>query len=207
VVLCHPAEHSFNSAVALTYCKAVRSRGHKAVLRDLYRVGFDPLLKADERPSAEPFIPSSDVETELALLDNADVIVLVYPIWFGTPPAMMKGYVERVLGAGFGHRSIRERANHERVGGKHLVSITTSGNSIQWLHEQGAWLSLRNVFDAYLARAFSMLSNEHLHLASIVENMSPRHVAEELYRVTEMALATCARLNHVPSGQQAAHAL
>ena len=80
------------------------------------------------------------------------------------------------------------------MSGKQLLSITTSGNSIRWLDEQGAWISLRTVFGQYLAQSFSMVGSEHLHLSNIVDNMTERHVKEELYRVTEMARAICARI-------------
>lgn len=194
VILCHPDTDSLNAAIARTYCDAVRARHHRCDIRDLYALNFDPVLKADEQPSSQPFVASPDVATELSILQDADVIVLVYPIWFGTPPAMMKGYVERVLGAGFGHRLMRERGEGSVVAGKHLVSVTTSGNTIQWLEGQGAWLSLRTVFDSYLVNAFSMASNTHLHLSSIVEGMSDQAVSEELYRVTETADTVCAML-------------
>lgn len=80
------------------------------------------------------------------------------------------------------------------MSGKQLLSISTSGNSIQWLDEQGAWLSLRTVFGQYLAQSFSMAGSEHLHLSKIADNMTERHVKEELYRVTEMAQQICGKL-------------
>jgi NAD(P)H dehydrogenase (quinone) len=192
VILAHPDSDSFNSAAASAYCDAVRDQGQEAVLRDLYRLGFDPVLKSKEQPRPDKYAMSNDVAAELAAIEKADVFVLIYPIWFGAPPAILKGYVDRVLGAGFSYGAIRERSRHRFMGGKQLLSISTSGNSIQWLDEQGAWLSLRTVFSQYLAQSFSMAGNEHLHLSNIADNMSERHVKEELYRVTEMARLMCA---------------
>ncbi len=197
VILAHPDEDSFNAAVARTWCETARACGHEAELRDLYRLGFDPVLKPREQPRPDRYAMSNDVAAELAVIASADVFVLVYPVWFGAPPAILKGYVDRVLGAGFDYGSIRERAHHRFMTGKLLVSISTSGNSLQWLDEQGAWISLRSVFGDYLAKAFSMARSEHLHLANIVDNMTERHVQEELYRVTELARAICGR-----SGQE-----
>ncbi len=114
---------------------------------------------------------------------------------------MLKGYVERVMGAGFGHRLMREPSRGSVAAGKHLVSISTSGNSSQWLESQGAVVSLHNVFDNYLANAFSMASHAHLHLSSIVEDMSDLTVRRELYQVAEFAAATCARLLHSQPAQ------
>lgn len=191
VILAHPDENSFNAAIARTWCEAARACGHEAEMRDLYRLGFNPVLKATEQPRPDLYAMSSDVAAELAAIASADIFILVYPVWFGAPPAMLKGYVDRVLGSGFSYGSIRERAHHRFMGGKQLVSISTSGNSLQWLDEQGAWMSLRSVFGDYLAKAFSMARSDHLHLANIVDKMTERHVQEELYRVTELASAIC----------------
>ncbi len=193
VILAHPDEKGFNAAVAATYCEAVKEYGHHVVLRDLYQLGFDPVLKAAERArTGQHFRMAADVTAEVAGIEDADVFVFVYPVWFGAPPAILKGYVDRVLGAGFNYSDMRERAPHRFLSGKRLLSITTSGNTLQWLDEQGAWVSLRTGFGDYLAKAFSMAKSEHLHLSSIVDNMAQRHVKEELFRVTEVARTICA---------------
>jgi NAD(P)H dehydrogenase (quinone) len=194
VILAHPDADSFNSAAASAYCEAVRGQGQEAVLRDLYRLGFDPVLKSKEQPRPDKYAMSNDVAAELAAIEKADVFVLIYPIWFGAPPAILKGYIDRVLGAGFSYGAIRERSSHRFMGGKQLLSISTSGNSIQWLDEQGAWLALRMVSGQYLAQSFSMAGSEHLHLSNIAANITERHVKEELYRVTEMAQQMCGKL-------------
>ncbi len=195
VILCHPDPDSFNGTVARQYCEAITALGQDVVLRDLYRLGFDPVLKVDERPGSPNYVLYDDVATELALLKDADVVVLIYPIWFGSPPAMLKGYVERVFGANFHYHAIRQRDAGAALCGKHLVSITTSGNSKQWLEEQGAWISLLYVFDSYLEHAFSLASKDHLHLGNIADTLTQRHVDEELYRVKTKAAETAARVS------------
>lgn len=205
VILCHPDPQSFNAEVAQTYCDAVHAQCYEAVIRDLYGMNFNPVLQSKERPSSQKFVPLKDVAKELDALRDADVFVFVYPIWFGTPPAMLKGYVERVLGAGFGHRLMREPSRASVAAGKHLISISTSGISSQWLESQGAIVSLHNVFDNYIANAFSMASHAHLHLSDIVDDMTDLTGRRELYRVTEFADVTCARLLHEKPALQGAN--
>lgn len=192
VILCHPAPESFNAGVAARYGETARQNGHEVILRDLYRLGFDPVLKAGERPTAADFHVAGDVAEEIALIGSADIFVLVYPLWFGTPPAMLKGYVERVFGSGFSHDAVRRRSRHPMLTGKRLLSFTSSGLAKPWLQEQGAWMSLRNVFDLYLARAFSMRDPEHVHFDSIVEGMKQRVIDENLFRVETEARRVCA---------------
>lgn len=187
VILCHPEEGSFNASVAERYCATVRTIGHEVVLRDLYATGFDPVLRAREQPGRADFELSSDVAEELTLLSGASVFVLVYPIWFGAPPAMLKGYVERVLGAGFTHRNVRDRAFHPIAEGAHLLSFTSSGTTSQWLSEQGAMLSLRQVFDEYIKNAFSFASTDHVHFSAIVKGTRANYIRECLAEVEQKA--------------------
>src|SRR5690606_5110372 len=110
------------------------------VVRDLYRLGFDPVLQDEERHGH----PATDVAAEWAVLGKADVFVLVYPIWFGAPPAMLKGYIDRVFGAG---RVLGGGGEGGRLAGTRLVSLTASGTMRAWLSEKGVLGSLRTVFD------------------------------------------------------------
>jgi NAD(P)H dehydrogenase (quinone) len=180
--------------VADHYRRTVEEFGHDLVVRDLYRMGFDPVLKSLERPTHPDFTLYEDVAAELAAISGTDVFVLVYPIWFGTPPAMMKGYVDRVLGAGFSHRAVESRQFHPIMSGKHLLSFTTSGASWAWLNEKAAWHALRQVFDHYLANAFSLASVEHVHFSSIVGGLKERFVREHLLQVEETAREICSKL-------------
>ena len=198
VIACHPEAESFTMSVARAYCDAVEARGQVAILRDLYRLGFDPVLKAAERLPAEPFTPAPDVAAELDAIGGSSAFVLVYPLWFGTPPAMIKGYIERVLGAGFSHHmaaSQRHKATHPLLGGKHLLSFSSSGASKAWLTDQKAWVSLQTIFDGYLARAFWMDTPEHVHFGEIVEGVDPEVVRANLLKVEEQAASLCARLS------------
>jgi NAD(P)H dehydrogenase (quinone) len=197
VIVCHPDEASFTTSVAKTYCAAVAANGQTAVLRDLYRIGFDPVLKSAERNRSADCVPTSDVAAELDLLHGADAFVLIYPIWFGTPPAMLKGYVERVLGAGFSFEALSHRLEnplHPLLGGKQLLSFSSSGMKRRWLEEQGAWLSLQTIFDGYLARAFWMSTPEHIHFDAIHDGMSEAAAQAHFAEVENEAARMCARL-------------
>lgn len=194
VILCHPDPKSFNRAVADGYCHTVRELGQDVLLRDLYAMAFDPVLKAAERPTLENFRISNDVQQEIALLTGCETFVLIYPIWFGTPPAMLKGYVERVLGSGINPRDVQERTRKSFLADKRLLSFTTSATSEPWLNEQGQWQSLRHLFDHYLTHAFGMLSNEHVHFANVTSGMPRLWGDRHLYQVEQQARRTCAAI-------------
>lgn len=197
VIVAHPETDSFTMAVAQRYCAAVKGQGQEAVLRDLYRIGFDPVLKADERATGAGFQPHADVAAELDRLAGSAVFVLVYPIWFGTPPAIIKGYVERVLGAGLTPKSMTHHLGqtpHPLLGGKHLLSFTSSGASIFWLSEQSAWSALQTIFDGYIARAFWMDTPHHIHFDEVTEELDPALAEEYLGKVEQQAIMICRQL-------------
>lgn len=176
VIVGHPDPESFTLSVARTYAAAVERLGHATLLRDLYRMDFDPRLKAEEVRDT----PAEDALAERAMLADADVFTFVYPLWFNTPPAIVKGYVERVFGAGFGYDRQIQGGQGPRLAGRRLLSFTSSGSSRAWLEEQGAWLSLRMLFDDYLARLCGLEVVDHVHFACVTHDLEPRWVEENL---------------------------
>ncbi len=186
VILAHPNPASFNGSVARAYAEAVRALGHEAELRDLYAIGFDPCLKASELPWAPGFAPGADVVAERQPVTRADVLAFVYPLWFNAPPAILKGYVERVLGVGFGYRAA-EPGTEPLLKGKSLVSITTSGAPEEWVGQTGAVERLRAGFDAHVAAVCGLAVLEHLHFGAVTPGIRDDAVEDMLAEVRAMA--------------------
>ena len=101
VYLAHPSPNSLNGATARAITEELTAAGHTVELRDLYRLGFEPLLtEADTSAYATGTVPP-DVATEQRIIAAADGIVLVYPTWWWSYPAMLKGFIDRVFTMGF----------------------------------------------------------------------------------------------------------
>lgn len=194
VILCHPDLDSFNHAIANAYRDAVRAAGQAVVLRDLYAMGFDPVLKSAEQPTSEGFAQSADVLAELDVIQGSDVFVLIYPIWFGTPPAMMKGYIERVLASGVKPLEVRNQAPTTLLGGKRLLSLTTSAMNNIWLNEQGQEIGLRSVLDNYMVHAFGMHSQEHKRFDHVTSDLTQRFADQNFCEVVAQAQRTCGQI-------------
>lgn len=191
VVLGHPGAESFSAALAAAYVNEARSLHHQAELRDLYALGFDPLLKESERLADGADVASSDVAAEVDLLRNCDVLTFVYPLWFGMPPAIIKGYIDRVLGAGFRIDDLMKPAEGV-LRGKRLAVITSSGSRIAWLEEHGMWVSLRQSFDEYLKTIFGFAACDHYHADSIGEGLTDAGAKRVLFEVGQFARSVCA---------------
>jgi putative NADPH-quinone reductase len=95
VILGHPQPGSFNHALAQRVVSTLEGRGHEVVFHDLYAEEFDPVL-----PAAE-LLDDSPLETAIAShcqeLAEADGIVVVHPNWWGQPPAILKGWIDRIV--------------------------------------------------------------------------------------------------------------
>lgn len=191
IIVCHPAEQSFTMSVAERYAETVRAAGHQVVMRDLYRLGFDPVLQEEERHGK----PRADVEAEWAALGKVDVFVLVYPIWFGAPPAMLKGYIDRVFGAGrqLGYDGSSGAAS--LLVGKRLVSLTSSGSMKAWLSEKGVFGSLRTVFDRYLVDVFGFAETARYHFDGVGPDMQEKDARFHLADVEKAAKEVISRIS------------
>ena len=98
VILGHPDRGSFNHAIAAAVVDALRENGHEVRFHDLYAEGFDALLPAGEIPSGAPLPPQ--IAMHCREIAEADAIVIVHPNWWGQPPAILKGWVDRVIRPG-----------------------------------------------------------------------------------------------------------
>ena len=98
VILGHPQPGSFNHAIAEMAVRTLRERGHTVWFHDLYAEGFDPLLSHGEIPKGVALPP--DIQQHCDEIAAADGIVVVHPNWWGQPPAILKGWVDRVIRPG-----------------------------------------------------------------------------------------------------------
>lgn len=180
IIVGHPDAESLTASLAAAYAEHARTMGDQVVVRDLYAEKFDPRLGVGEIPKGEGFTPGSDVEAERALLKDADVFALFYPLWFNAPPAIIVGYIQRVFGMGFGYGPVRDGGNQPLLTKRRLVSFSTSGSPTAWLEHEGGYAALRNTFDDHFANVCGMQAVDHVHFGNITDLTRPdviqRHI-------------------------------
>ncbi len=110
VILGHPNPCSFNHALAHTTVTALQQLGHTVMFHDLYGEGFDPTLELSEMQA----LTDPNVRRHTEDLANADGVVIIHPIWWGQPPAILKGWIDRVFRVGVAYR-FQQMANGEGV--------------------------------------------------------------------------------------------
>ena len=125
VILGHPNPgESFNRAIAETAGRVLRELGHEPVLRDLYAEGFDPVMPMGEEKLPIEELPES-IRREIDAVRGAGGFVIVHPNWWGTPPAILKGWLDRVFRAGFAY-SFSENGVISNFTDKRAQIFTTS---------------------------------------------------------------------------------
>jgi putative NADPH-quinone reductase len=95
IILAHPNPGSFNHAIASTAADTLRQNRHQVILHDLCQEQFSPLLSPAELQKDAKLDPA--VARHCAEIANADGIIIVHPNWWGMPPAILKGWIDRVL--------------------------------------------------------------------------------------------------------------
>jgi NAD(P)H dehydrogenase (quinone) len=102
VILAHPKPDSFNHAIANAVCDSLRAAGKEVILHDLHAEGFDPVYTSNELArdaKLPPFLEQASTEVL-----HAEGIVVVHPNYWSTPPAILKGWLDRVLRPGVAYR-------------------------------------------------------------------------------------------------------
>lgn len=95
VTLAHPNPASFNAAIAHTVVETLEAGGHEVIFHDLYQEKFDPVLPVGEVAKDAP-LPDL-IARHSAEVAAADGIIIIHPSWWGQPPAILKGWLDRVF--------------------------------------------------------------------------------------------------------------
>jgi NAD(P)H dehydrogenase (quinone) len=150
-VLAHPEPKSFNAHLARSGADALEAKGWTTSLSDLYAMGFDPNehaahfspplnadrfdAQAEQRHASERGTLPAVVTEELARLDRADLLVLQYPMWWHLPPAMLKGWFDRVFAYGEGYTSAKRFEDGRFRGKRAMLSLTVGTSPETYAHD------------------------------------------------------------------------
>jgi len=100
-VYCHPLDDSFHAAIRQVALAGLAKAGHSVDLLDLYAEGFDPVLSAQRRRDYhDPVQNRANNAAYVDRLMQADALVVQFPTWSFGPPAMLKGWFDRMFGPG-----------------------------------------------------------------------------------------------------------
>lgn len=140
IVYCHPNPQSFSASLFTVAQEALVSRGHELRCIDLYAERFDPVLSLSERIDylPNPKAIEAKVQAHVDALRWCEHILFVFPVWFYGPPAMLKGWLERVWLPGVAFLPPPHKGKTALAGLQHIQRLTviTHGGAPWW------WLKL-----------------------------------------------------------------
>ena len=131
IILGHPDKSSFCSRLADSYEKGALEKGGDVMRINLIDLRFDPILKSLNR--AQTLEP--DLVEAQRLLKWANHLVFVFPVWWSAPPALLKGFIDRIFLPGFAFK-YRENSSmwDKLLTGRSARLIMTSDEPVMWLH-------------------------------------------------------------------------
>jgi NAD(P)H dehydrogenase (quinone) len=124
----HPNPESFCAALRRSVVGTLRRNGHEVDVCDLYAERFDPVLSYEERVGYLD-VPANrrPVEDYVRRLEQADGLILVFPVWNFGFPAILKGFLDRVLLPGVSFTLVKGLATPNLGHLRSLVAVTTYG--------------------------------------------------------------------------------
>lgn len=147
IVYAHPHEGSFNGAILDAAVRGLKASGQEVHVRDLYKLGFNPVLSTEDTAQMREGNVPADIKTEQEYLKNADVITFIYPIWWTGLPAILKGYVDRTFSYGFAYQYNAEGGIDKLFSGKKGILINTYGTPGDVYESIGMNASLKQTSD------------------------------------------------------------
>lgn len=136
IIYAHPNENSLNHHLLNTVIETLQYHNEEIIVRDLYDIGFNPVLSLNDMQGQRMGKLSDDVKTEQDHISWAEQITFIYPIWWTGLPAMMKGYIDRVFSYGFAYR-YDQGIQKGLLKGKKTVIINTHGKSHEEYEKTG----------------------------------------------------------------------
>jgi putative NADPH-quinone reductase len=137
LILANPRSGSFNHAIAEVARKTLQSCGHQVAFHDLYIERFDPILRYEEIPKSAAV--DIAVQKHCEEIASAEGIIIVHPNWWGMPPAILKGWVDRVIRPGVAYEFLEgdsgDGVPHGLLRAKKAIVFNTSNTFPEREHQ------------------------------------------------------------------------
>jgi len=166
VLYSHPNPRSFNHAVLETVAEILPVRGHEVVIRDLYALPFDPVLKPGDLAGIQSGNLPEDIKIEQEHVSWADALIIIHPIWWTGLPAMFKGYIDRVFCYGFAY-SFDAKGLVPHFKGKKALIINTQGTPQAAYEASGMFGALKMTSDTGIYNFCGLEVVDHIFLPAV----------------------------------------
>lgn len=136
IVFAHPNRKSFNGTILDIVLEELNTKGWQYRVTDLYEDNFSPILSQREYEESMKNIYANDVKRHQEDIQWAKNIIFIYPIWWMSTPAILKGWIDRVFAMGFAYGQ-GQNGLRGLLKDKKAIFITTSGHGQKEMIESG----------------------------------------------------------------------
>ena len=183
VVFSHPNPKSFNNAVLESFTKGLNDGGHTYEVSNLYTQGFNPSFQIADfvQFQGKPMPP--EIQAEQKKLAGADAVVLIGPVlgWF--VPAILEGWLQRVLSWGFAWTADKE-GMHGHLKHQKGLYIFTTGNSEEFYKTTGLGAAMENILHSTLRECgIKSVDTAYLYQVSAVDDDTRKQYLEKVYQL------------------------
>ena len=177
IVHAHPEQQSFSSALYGEAKQFFQHRGDHVAVSDLYSMNFNPVASPEdfiERVNPDYFnyaleqrkgiatgAVKEDILTEIKKIEEADLLILNFPLYWFSVPAILKGWIDRVFVSGKFYGGKRIYAKGGMAGKRALVSVTTGGRE-DMLSREGIHGAMDDILKPLLQGALGYVGMEVL---------------------------------------------
>jgi NAD(P)H dehydrogenase (quinone) len=150
-------------------------------VRDLYKMGFDPVLSAKDLQAIQDGAIPKEIKREQKFVSDADTLIFIFPIWWSAMPAMLKGYIDRVFSLKFAY-DITETDVVGLLKGKKVFLVSTTGASKEDYQKMGAFKMMNMAMDMAIFQFSGMKVIGHKYFSSVpyVSQQERKKMLQEL---------------------------
>ncbi|WP_322907102.1 NAD(P)H oxidoreductase [Paenibacillus campi] len=179
IVVSHPRPDSLTFQAANRLAQGLTDAGHTYELLDLHALGFDPILRGIDEPdmTVQQQTFSPEVQREMQRLQQHDAVAFVFPLWWWHLPAMLKGYIDRVMNNGFAYG-----ANQLHL--QQVLWLTLTGVSQAQMDKRNYREAITHLLNVGIAD-YCGVSNSKVEFLYETGGMEPAHyerLLEQAYR-------------------------
>ena len=147
VINANPNKDSFGVALSAAYAEGAREAGAQVEVIDLVDLDFDPILRAGfgGEQALEP-----DLERAQRAIERADHVVVEFPVWWGSMPALLRGFVDRTFLPGWAFRNTGGALPEGLLAGRTARLVSTMDSPSWWYWFKHGRAAHRSLVDATL---------------------------------------------------------
>jgi len=166
IIYANHNDGSFNHAVLENITKKFLSLGHEVVVRNLYKLNWNPVLTTEDLKALHQGEIPADIAREQELVAWSDMLTVIYPVWWTSMPAILKGYFDRVFSYGFAYGPT-PNGIEGFLKGKKVLLLSSTGQPRDIYEQSGMYKAMNMTTDTGIFKFCAMDVIGHIYFPSI----------------------------------------